>query len=96
MLMMNDYVPAFIGDADTPWIGVVPQGECSRIVIGSRDVRTQDYIERTRSFPHYLEIFVADHDIFASQPEQSRELLAEFADCVIRSGKADPDGNPGP
>lgn len=82
MLAMLDVVPQYIGDADHAWRDIVPQNPCSRIVLGTKDYRTADYLKAHDSLPEFVQVLEADHHLSVDQPQQTRDVYAAFADCI--------------
>lgn len=78
-----DHIARFLGDADYPYIEVQPQSPCSRIVLGTKDPRTKDYLEGTPKWPTFVTVVEAGHVIERDAPEVMRSILADFADCVL-------------
>jgi hypothetical protein len=84
MLDHYDHITRFLGDADFPYSDVEPQSPCSRIVLGSEDPRTKDYLKHTPQWPPFVTVVEADHDVERDAPGVMRSILADFSDCVLR------------
>lgn len=80
---MHEYIPNFIGSADFPWRAVKPQGVCSKIVLGSKDPRTEEYLASNDNLPSSVTVLDSDHDIFRDALDQSRDIIAEYAACLV-------------
>lgn len=85
MLPYFDFVTHFIGDHDLAWLAVAPRRPCSKIVLGSEDPRTADYLAENEDLPGYLSVWESDHDLFKDALPQSQTLFADFADCLIEN-----------
>ncbi len=88
-LQMYDYIPRFIGAADFPWRDVTLRAECSKTVLGDKDPRTRDYLAANDDYPAFVEVWQSDHDLYKDEPDKSRALFADFAECLI-AGAAQP------
>ncbi len=87
MMPMHEYIPRFIGEADYPWHYVTPQGPCSRIVLGSKDPRTRDYLASNDNLPDHVTVLDSDHDIIQDALDQTRNIFAEYAECLVGNDK---------
>lgn len=83
MALTSDYIEKYLGDADYPWKDVSLKGRCSTLVLGRKDPRTRDYIERTSELPPFVQVWDTDHDIIMDDLEKTRRLYADFADCLL-------------
>ena len=81
-----DFVTQFIGDHDLPWGVVTPKSVCSKIVLGSKDPRTTEYLAANEDLPRYLSVWDSDHELFKDALPQSQALFADYADCLIEDG----------
>lgn len=82
MLSIHEFALTYIGDADFPWKEVKPAEPCSKVVLGDKDPRTLAYLNSNNDLPDFVRVLKADHDLFKDAPDQSRTLIAEFADCL--------------
>jgi hypothetical protein len=86
MLPFDEFVLRFIGDADFPWKGITPRSRCSKVVLGSKDLRTREYLATVEELPDFVIALDADHNLFKDAPDRSQALFAEFADCIASRG----------
>jgi hypothetical protein len=86
LLPFDEFVSRFIGNADFPWKGMTPRMPCSKVVLGSKDPRTLDYLANVKDLPDFVIALDADHNLFKDAPDRSKELFAEFADCITSRG----------
>ncbi|KPF61834.1 alpha/beta fold hydrolase [Porphyrobacter sp. AAP60] len=82
MLPLHDFFPLYAGAADFPWGAVGPIGPCSRIILGSKDPRTRDYLAARDDLPQFVTVLASDHDLFADAPQEMRAIFDRYADCL--------------
>ena len=83
MVDKSEYIPRYIGSADFPFYDVKHGGKCSKIVLGSKDPRTRDYLAKNKTLPDYIQVWDSDHNIFHGAPAKSKQLYSDFADCLV-------------
>jgi hypothetical protein len=86
MLPFDEFASRFIGNADFPWKGVTPRRTCSKIVLGSKDPRTLEYLASVEDIPDFVIALNADHNLFKDAADRSRAIFSEFADCIASRG----------
>lgn len=82
MLPVHDFFPQYAGAADLPWGAVRPTGPCSRIILGSKDPRTRDYLAARDDLPQFVTVLASDHDLFVDTPQEMRAIFDQYADCL--------------
>lgn len=83
MVDLRDFAPQFIGEADLAWRNLRPQAACSSVTLGDSDPRTAAYLAATENLPPHVRVWESDHDLFRGASDLSRQLFAEFADCLL-------------
>lgn len=86
MLPLDEFVLRFTGKADFPWKGITPRSPCSKVVLGSKDPRTLEYLASVEDTPDFVIALDADHNLFKDAPNRLQALFAEFADCIASRG----------
>lgn len=86
MLPFDEFASRFIGKADFPWKGIMPRRPCSKVVLGSKDPRTLEYLASVEDLPDFVIALDADHNLFKDAPDRSQALFAGFADCIAPRG----------
>ena len=84
MLLLHDYVPRYVGGRDLAFRAVTPRAACSRIVLGSKDPRTRNYLAARPTPAQRMVILSADHDLAKDDPKSVRAIFADFAQCLPR------------
>jgi|GEM_PF-1572499 len=83
-LPLHDYSPRYVGKHDLAWKDIMPKGKCSRILLGTIDPRTRDYLKDKKDLPSFVIVLPADHDLALEAPEDVRGLFFDYADCLAR------------
>ncbi|MXP45327.1 hypothetical protein [Allopontixanthobacter sediminis] len=82
-LELSNFGSRFFGQVDLPWHDVTPTCRCSKIVLGTKDPRTADYLAVNNKLPSFVKVWESDHDLNQGAPDQTRELFGDYADCLI-------------
>lgn len=83
VLPLHDYMPRYVGSYDLAFGEIRPRGACSRIVLGSKDPRTRDYLAARARRTKRLIVLNADHDLAKDDPQSVRAIFRDFAQCLI-------------